>query len=1166
MAGSTPSANEAVRGTNSAAERSGWPSGTVTFLFTDISGSIWLWDQHPQAMPRALARYETLMRQAITAHRGVVFKTTGDSLYAAFAAAPAALAAALAAQRALRAEAWERTGLPSGDSLRVRMAVHTGAAEPRDGDYLGPPLNRTARLLAVAHGGQALLSATTAQLVRDQLPSGVALRELGAYQLKDLSHPEAIHQLVSPDLPSDFPPLQIAGAGAAPAAPSLQLLATKLYMPRARPDLVARPRLFARLDAGLHGMLTLVCAPAGFGKTTLLAEWLQRNDELGTMNDEEQLQALHRSSLITDRFNVAWLSLDSGDNDPARFWSYAITALDSLHPGMGRSALALLQAPQPPPIETIVTTVLNALSASGSQPHATGPDVFVLDDYHVIETQAIHQAMSFLIEHLPPTLHLVIATREDPPLALARLRARSQLHELRAAQLRFTKAEAAALLIDTMGLPLSDAEITPLEARTEGWAAGLQLAALALQDRKDYRRFLEAFTGSNRFVADYLVDEVFACQPPHLQQFLLQTSILDRMCGPLCDAILLGRTENGHPQGRPTTDREEPGSQFLVLGSGEAYSQLLMQELERANLFLVPLDDDRRWYRYHHLFGEMLRHRLARNEPGMVPELYRRASAWFEQQSLPGEAIEHAILAQDFESAARLVEDHGESVWMHGGLATLLRWLTALPDAAFETRPRLALNHAFILAVMDYFTLAERRLAAAERALYAAPVHDAQLLGQAAVVRGGIALQTDMPVEITLAACRQALELLPQSSATWRGLAEMFLGVGYYAQAGDLAAAAQALTEAHRISINAGDPFGASNLVGHMPIILEIGGRLRESERLSRKNLQLAAEPFWQGVPLAAYARFSLSRVLYEYNELLEARELLTAAIQQVEAWALKRPLVIASVILARVQQALGEPALAREAMARAVAIIQKDDLKQTFSQWAAYRARLQLAQGDIEAAAQWAQEVEPTIHGALNPALEFKHITLAQIYLAQRRLSDAQHLLDRLLLPAQAAGRMGRVLEIEILQALTAAALGQRTEALTTLERALSLAAPEGYVRIFVDQGPEMAALLQEAYQRGMAREYVEKLLAAFPDFGLDGENQIANPQSKNLNLIEPLTARELEVLRLIADGASNGVIAQTLIVSLGTVKKHVNNIFGKLHVQSRTQAIARAHELQII
>jgi LuxR family maltose regulon positive regulatory protein len=509
---------------------------------------------------------------------------------------------------------------------------------------------------------------------------------------------------------------------------------------------------------------------------------------------------------------------------------------------------------------------------------------------------------------------------------------------------------------------------------------------------------------------------------------------------------------------------------------------------------------------------------------------------------------------------------------MQGELATLLRWLTALPDVAFESRPTLALNHAFTLAVMDHFPLAEHRLAAAERALHSAPEQDVDLLGQAAVVRAAIALQTDLPAQVTFAASRQALELLPQSSANWRGLAGLFLGVAYYAQAGDLGAGYQTLIEAEQTSLGAGDPFGAANIVAHLCILLEIGGRLGESERLSRENQQRAAEPFWQGVPLEAYAGFGLGRVLYERNDLLAARDLLTETIRQLEAWALKRPTVVASVVLVRVYQALGEPEHAREAMNRVVRIVQKDDLKQTFSHWEAFRARIYLAQGDLTTAARWAKEVEPTIQGELNPALEFKHITLAQIYLAQQRLDDAQRLLERLLPAAQAAGRLGRVLEIYLLQALTADAQGRQEEALTTLERALNLAEPEGYIRTFVDLGPPMAALLHKAYTRAIMPAYVARLLAAFSDLRFqisdlrDDASSIVNRKSEIVNLVEPLSKRELEILSLMAQGLTNVEIAQQIFISDQTVKVHTRNIYGKLGVSGRRQAVSKAKALGLL
>jgi LuxR family transcriptional regulator, maltose regulon positive regulatory protein len=1108
-------------------ERQTLPTGTATFLFTDIEGSTQLWEQHREAMQAALARHDSVLQQAIGSHGGVVFKTVGDSLHAAFGRASDALAAALSAQRALHHEDWGSTG-----SLRVRMALHTGAAELRDGDYFGSPLNRLARILALGHGGQILLSHTTHDLVVDVLPPETSLHALGEYALKDLARPEPIFQCVIADLPANFPPLRTDEPSPSARASAFNLLPTKLYIPLARSSLVARPRLLERLADGLEGKLTLIAAPAGFGKTTLLADWFAK---LRIENEE-----LRKNSRAKDsQSNVAWLSLDPADNDPTTFLRYLIAALQTIVPNI--STAALLRSPRLPPSDALITALVNDLT--------TLPDetLLVLDDYHAIATPIIHQALTFLLDHLPPRLHLIIATREDPPLPLARLRARGQLTELRAAELRFTSDEAAAFLTSVMRLPLTAEQVAALELRTEGWIAGLQFAALAMRDHRDIAGFINAFTGSHRFVVDYLAEEVIKNLPGHLQTFLLKTSVLDRMCASLCDAVLLGEQPAAH----------------------QPYSQALLEELERANLFIVPLDDTRRWYRYHHLFVDVLRGRLTSGAtPEIVATLHRRASAWFEAQGLVAEAVHHALAANDGERAARLVELHGDAVWMHGGLATLLRWLTALPDTAFVTHPKLALNHAFMLVAQDAFAPAERRLAAAERALRAAPVPDPALLGQAAVIRTAIALLTEQPAEVTIAAGRHALDILPEHSATWRSHAGVVLGIGYYVQAGDLELGRQTLLEAEQISLRAGDAFIAASAAVHLSIVLEVGGQLRESEQLNQHYLQRAAEPFWHGVPLAAYACLGLGRTRYERNDLHAARDHLTEALAQLETWSIKRPTIIACVWLARVHQALGEPDQAREWMERVIAIVEKDDLKQTFSHWAAYRARLALAQGDLTIAAEWARQTELSMEGALHPAQEFEHITLAQIQMAQQRFTDAQHLLARLLPAAQAAGRMGRVLEIELLQALTADALGQRAHALTTIERALTLAAPEGYVRVFVDEGAPMAELLREAHARGIAPDYVTKLLAAFSrteSSGLRTESQepphsIVSPQSSAL--VEPLTARELEVLRLLAGGASNGAIAEALIISIGTAKKHVNNILAKLDVRSRTQAAIWARE----
>jgi class 3 adenylate cyclase len=413
------------------------PTGTLTFCFTDIEGSTQLWDAHPQAMPAALARHDAILHALITAHHGVVFKTVGDGAHAVFSTAPDALVAALACQHALQGELGAVTG-----PLRVRIALHSGAAVTRDGDYYGAPLNRVARILAAGHGGQILLSLATEELVRDHLPPGAALRDLGTHQLKDLRYAEQIFQLTSASLRTDFPPLRTLAAAPAQAhTQQLDLLDTKLFIPRPRPQLVARPRLLARL-AGVAGKLTLLSAPPGFGKTTLLSAW--------------------RATAAGGAVPLAWVSLDAADSDPLRFWSYVIAALDRLQPDSGATALALLQSPQPPPIETVLTPLLNALSTLPTDA------VLVLDDYHLIDVPAIHSALAFLLDYLPPQLHLIITTRADPPLPLTRLRAKGQLTQLRAADLRFTADETAAFLTELMRLPLAADDIAVLKARSRG--------------------------------------------------------------------------------------------------------------------------------------------------------------------------------------------------------------------------------------------------------------------------------------------------------------------------------------------------------------------------------------------------------------------------------------------------------------------------------------------------------------------------------------------------------------------------------------------------------------------------------------------------------------------------------------------------------------------------
>ena len=617
------------------------PTGTVTFLFTDIVGSTGLWDKDPDSMHQALVRHDDLVNAGVEQHQGVLVRPRGegDSFFAVFQQANDAVAASVSIQRSLHAELWE-TPFP----LSVRMAAHTGVADLRMGDYYGAVVNRAARLRGIGHGGQVLLSSATAELVRDDLPSGVALKDMGENRLKDLVRPEHVYQLIIPDLPADFPPPMVDSPRETFA--TNPLLETKLYLPKWRPSLVSRPRLIERLDQGTEHKLTLVSVPAGFGKTTLLAEWLAATEAGGR--------------------RAAWVSLDQSDNDPALFWAYFIAALQTVQSGVGESALSLLHSPKPPPIESVLTTLINEINTIQDPSTGSGHGfVLVLDDYHLIDAKPVHSAITFLLDHLPPQMHLVIASRSDPPLPLARLRGRGESTELRVSDLRFTPDEAAAFLNEAMGLDLSADNVAALETRTEGWIAGLQLAALSMRGREDVSGFIKAFAGDDRYIVDYLVEEVLQRQPERVRSFLLQTSILERLSGPLCDAV---------------TDRKD--------GKG------VLEALERGNLFVVPLDDKRQWYRYHHLFADVLRAHSMEEQPGVLPTLHRRAAAWFEESGMAAEAIEQARAGGDHETVARILSANFEEFDRAGRHMSISSWAASLPETMVRKRPRLALIHA----------------------------------------------------------------------------------------------------------------------------------------------------------------------------------------------------------------------------------------------------------------------------------------------------------------------------------------------------------------------------------------------------------------------------------------------------------------------------------------
>ncbi len=898
------------------------------------------------------------------------------------------------------------------------------------------------------------------------------------------------------------------------------LLSTKLYIPPTRPELVSRPRLIERLNAGLDRKLTLISAPAGFGKTMLLSEWI------------------HRRSAGSAPLQVAWFSLDEGDNDPARFLAYFVAALQMIETGIGEGALGALQSPQPPPVEAILTALVNEITA------ISGRFVLVLDDYHVLRSQAVHSVLSFLLDHLPPQMHLIIAGRADPPLALALLRGRGQLLELRESDLRFTAEEASAFLNRVMGLQLSAENVAALKRRTEGWITGLQLAAIAMQGRKDTHEFVDAFAGSHRYVLDYLTEEVLQRQSEAIQTFLFQTSVLDRLTGPLCDAIV-GQI-NDH-----------------------AHSQTILEHLESSNLFVVPLDDERRWYRYHHLFADLLRARLEQAQPDLLPELHRRASAWYEQNGLEPEAINHALAARDFANAVRLLVDNAWTMLTRGEIPTLMGWLDALPDEVITAWPWTNIYRGWALALSGQLSTLEPHLQHTEEILLTLPLRsDADELGIEAMqgsvsaIRAWAArLRGDVPASIELS--NQALAHLPEGSKTWRLYAVVALNLGLaYWLSGDAAAMAEATARAAQISQSAGDIQLALVALSILGQAHEMQGRLGQAADTYRQVLQMADEHGARKAPFVGLAHVGLAGPLLQWNDLESAMRHVIQAIELGKRGGTVDTLQGAYQTMSMVRQAQGDINGALQAIHEARQLAQRYNLTQMVLQLKPFEVRLRLAQGDIASASRWVQENSLDAGDDFDYTQRHHYTTLARVLVAQGKHKKALRLLKRLQEADKAGGRIDHLIRLLILQALALQGQGKITQAVSALKQALSFAQPEGYVRIFRNEGEPMAALLREAAARGIAADYVNKLLAAF-DEGIS--TSVPLPPSPPA-LIEPLSDRELEVLGLITNGLSNQEIADELVIAVSTVKSHVNHILGKLDVKNRTQAAARAREMDLL
>jgi LuxR family maltose regulon positive regulatory protein len=863
------------------------------------------------------------------------------------------------------------------------------------------------------------------------------------------------------------------------------------------------------MDEGFERKLTLISAPAGFGKTTLVVDWIHRHN-----------------------IPAAWFSVGRGDNDPLHFLAYVIMGLQSLEAGTGEAALKMLQSPQPPPIQPILVNLINDVSLIPKD------FVLILDDYHLVDAGSIHDMIAFLLENLPGQMHLILATRSDPPLPLARIRSQNLLSELRAADLSFTADETADLFSKSLDLQLSARDIQLIETRTEGWAAGLQLAALSLQGRQDPSDFIKGFKGDNRYIADYLTEEVLNRQPEHLRIFLLQTSILERLCGPLCDAV-----------------------------TGQENSSQVLDTLEKVNLFVIPLDDERCWYRYHHLFADLLKQRLHAHESDLVPRLHLCASQWLARKGFKNEAVDHAFFAQDYDGAVGLIEEIAEMDWDRARESRLLHWFKKLPDEKICASPKLCIFHARELFKSGYMDETEKRLRAAEQMFEAGSIGDlnkAGLRGRIAVIRAYMSTRTgDLSSTIDLS--RQALELLPRSDLNWRSVAATLLGMGLGTDR--LIEQQQAYAEAMEISKAAGNIYYHTFAGSCLASAMVQGGRLTEAKDFIRRMLNLAIENGIEQTGIGGSLYGNLGMVLCEWGDFDEGIRLINKGIELSE---LGRDPVLVSVCQISLLRAL----IYQMDFGSVLKLMENlNTLAGNFAMpsWitnviSAFNVFSWLGSGNLDAALKWAKERGLQADDEPDSLHEVEYVALAHILIAQNKLDEADQLLQRLIKNATAGGRIYMLIEMRLWRVLIFTLKADTAAALAELKLALALAEPGGFIMIFVSKGNHVAELLEEilkakkrdhnAARAGFSLSYARKIRSAF--------KAVRPPKIEGL--MDEISERELEVLHLIASGLSNREIAEKLFISLNTVKTHTKNINSKLDVNSRNKAVARAKELGLL
>jgi len=1101
----------------------------AAILCADVVEYTRLIEDNETATIKLLTTYRELIAKHVEQHNGRVVDAVGDNLLAEFASVVEAIQSAIAIQNEIKAQ---NTDVRSKNRILFRIGINLGDLAVEGERIYGDGVNITARLQTLAKPGGICISGP----VYDQIGDKFKYQYLGEKHFKNSSKPiRAYEILLADDMtafenetdPSDEDN-KLAEKEAFPRNKTREelekglnrdllspILATKLYLPEPKQGFVQRTSLLEQLNKGIDRKLTLISAPAGYGKTTLLTQWITQN-----------------------KLPTAWISLEKGESDPVQFMRYVIIALRSIEPNIGKAAWASFQSPQQVPIGTVIISLVDEIV------NISNEFILVLDDFHTIENVDIHKTIGDLINLLPSKVHLVIATRVDPSLPLSILRVRNQINELRASDLCFSQDETTLFFNEMMNLELSNQEISILESRTEGWVAGLQLAALSMQGCKDTSMFIKAFAGDDRLIVDYLAEEVLNLQSAEVQQFLLQTSILNRLSGALCDFIT-----------------QQKGSQKILDG------------LERANLFVISLDNKRHWYRYHHLFSDLLSARLHQSQPEIVAAIHRRASIWFEQNDQIVETINHALSAGDFDRVADLIEDNTLAMLAKGELHTFLDWIYVLPEKVARQRPWLRIYQAWSLAFAGRVNDIEPLLKETDQLLQRSDLvidksynedERQEMIGNIACIRAFVAVVTG-GFSHAIEYANKAGEKLSEDNLWARSVFQWALGVANRMH-GDLTVAERSCAEVVMLGRKMDNIWTIVTGLTDLAIVYQTRGQLYKTASLCQEAIELAAQRSMDNLGFTGRVEACLALVMYEQNDLKGALHFARSSVKKTQNWSNPNHFVYAYIALACVLQAQQDFKGASDCIAKADLIRSKFPILPVLSgMLEKRRVQLWLTQKRKSQVTRWAMDnatddtykrfVHSKVAGENEPPL----FTLARVYISQAKMDEALELLNHLEKSAISSGRINNLIEALVLQTLTLSASKNWAAALQTMERCLALAEPGGYIRIFIDEGPLIAKLLEKCLDSKVTvpRAYVKKLLSAF---------RLSKLIKTDDELVEQLSDRELEVLRSIAAGLSNKKITESLFISLSTVKTHLRNIYGKLNVHSRTEAVAKADELDLL